>query len=282
MGLCFWKDALVGCVSKVGLVALRNSRTPLSITFSVWKALFLREAVFRLSTGRAAWMWLLLEPVIVIIFHLFWYSTVHIGTIGGMNIAVWFMLGMSGFFMFRRTGLQSINAIDANKTLFSYRQVKPVDTVLVRACLEGFLMTVTLIILCIAVGLYGLDIIPTDPLMAFAALCGMWLVGLGFGLIFSVARELVPEVGKFIDLSMLPLYFMSGILFPINIVPEPYYDWLLFNPLIHGAEIMRLSFAPVYQAAPGLSISYLYGFALTTIFFGLALHSRFAARMMTQ
>jgi len=35
----------------------------LRVTFSVWKAMFLREAVARLSAGRAAWLWLLLEPV---------------------------------------------------------------------------------------------------------------------------------------------------------------------------------------------------------------------------
>jgi hypothetical protein len=42
----------------------RNSvRSPASITWAVWKALFLREAVARLFAGRAAWRWILVEPV---------------------------------------------------------------------------------------------------------------------------------------------------------------------------------------------------------------------------
>jgi capsular polysaccharide transport system permease protein len=42
----------------------RNSvRSPASITWAVWKALFLREAVARLFAGRAAWAWILVEPV---------------------------------------------------------------------------------------------------------------------------------------------------------------------------------------------------------------------------
>jgi ABC-type polysaccharide/polyol phosphate export permease len=33
------------------------------VTFSVWKALFLREAVYRIAQDRIAWLWLILEPV---------------------------------------------------------------------------------------------------------------------------------------------------------------------------------------------------------------------------
>jgi len=42
----------------------RNTvRSTVSITWTVWKALFLREAVIRLFAGRAAWTWILVEPV---------------------------------------------------------------------------------------------------------------------------------------------------------------------------------------------------------------------------
>jgi capsular polysaccharide transport system permease protein len=261
---------------------LSSPRTPLDITVSVWKALFLREAVSRLSTGRAAWLWLLLEPVFSIAFLMFVFTALRMHTVGGISTAIWLMLGMLAFFMFRRTGTQAMNAIDANQALFGYRQVKPIDTVLVRAGLEGFLMILIAIILCFSAGLLGFAIVPADPLMVLAAFCGLWLTGLGFGLITSVAKELVPEVGRFIDLFMTPLYFFSGVMFPVNAVPHPYYEWLMYNPLIHGLEATRLAFAPDYRAIPELNISYLYSFALITIFFGLALQNRFAARLVTQ
>jgi capsular polysaccharide transport system permease protein len=62
-------------------------------------------------------------------------------------------------------------------------------------------------------------------------------------------------------------------------VPHPYYDWLLFNPIIHGLESIRSAFAPEYHAIPELNLSYLYGFALGAVFFGLALHNHFATRL---
>lgn len=257
-------------------------RSPGAVTYSVWKALFLREAVNRVSGRRAAWLWLLLEPVAHIVFLMFVMTVIRLRVVGGIDTPLWIMVGLLAFFVFRRTATQGMNAIGANQALFAYRQVKPVDTVLVRAGLEGFAMVLIATILFVGAGLFGLQIIPADPLAVLEATFGLWLVGLGFGLITSVATELVPEIGKLIGLVLTPLYLFSGVIFPIAKVPPPYRDWLLLNPLVHGLEATRLGFAPHYEAVSELSIGYLFGFALVTIFLGLVLHVRFALRLVTK
>ncbi len=78
------------------------------------------------------------------------------------------------------------------------------------------------------------------------------------------------------------MYFLSGVVLPIASVPQPYRGWLLLNPVAHGLEAARLAFAPYYHAIPELSVAYLYGFALVSIFLGLALQVRFANRMVMQ
>lgn len=264
------------------IMPTNSTRTPAVLMLSVWNALFLREAVSRLSAGRAAWLWLLLEPVAHVVFLLFIFALIRMHVVGGVDTAVWLMVGLLAFFMFRRTATQAQNAVDANQALFAYRQVKPIDTVLVRAALEGFLMVLVAIILFGGAGLFRIGIIPADPLAVLEAFFGLWLVGLGLGLMASVAVELVPEFGKFLDLAATPLYFFSGVAFPIASVPLPYRDWLLLNPVVHGLEAARLGFAPYYHAVPGLNISYTYSFALLTIFLGLALHVRFAMRLIAK
>jgi capsular polysaccharide transport system permease protein len=258
-----------------------SGRTAFDVTISVWKALLLREAVARVVAGRAAWVWLLLEPVVHVVFLMFIFTVVRMRVVGGIDTSVWLMVGMLAFFMFRRTATQSRNAVGANQALFAYRQVKPVDTVLVRAALEGFLTVLIAIILFSGAILFGVGIVPDDPLAVLEAFFGMWLVGQGFGLVTSVASELVPEFGKVIGLVMIPLYFLSGVIFPIASVPQPYRTWLLYNPVAHGVEAARLGFAPYYHAVQELSVAYIYGFALTSIFLGLALHNRFATRLVT-
>ena len=261
---------------------MHPARTSIAITLSVWKALFLREALSRLFSGRAAWFWLLAEPVFNVLYLMFIFTVIRMRTVGGIDTGVWLMVGMLAFYMFRRTGTQVTNAIDANQALFTYRQVKPVDTVLVRGALEGFLMIIIASILLTGSALFGHSGIPAAPLAVLEAFFGLWLVGIGFGLVTSVVGELVPELGRIIKLIMMPMYLISGVIFPIAAVPQPYRDWLMLNPVAHGLEAARLGFSPYYHAIPELSIAYIYGFALVSIFLGLLLQRRFALRLVTQ
>lgn len=258
------------------------TRTPTAITLSVWKGLFLREALSRIFSGRAAWFWLLAEPVFHVLSLMVIFTVIRMRVVGGIDTGVWLMVGMLAFFMFRRTGLQVMNAIDANQALFAYRQVKPIDTVLVRGVLEGLLMIIITSILLTITALFGYSVIPADPLAVLEAFFGLWLLGMGFGLVASVVSRLVPELAQIIKLAMLPLYMLSGVIFPLSAVPQPFRDWLMFNPIAQGLEVVRLGFASHYHTVPDLSIVYVYDFALVTIFLGLVLQRRFALRLATQ
>ncbi len=258
------------------------TRSATQITLSVWQALFLREALSRIVSGRAAWFWLLVEPALHVGYMVLLFTVFRVTKIGGVDVAVWIMVGMLAFFAFRRTGTQVGNAIGANRSLFTYRQVKPVDAALVRGGLEGFLMVLVTLLLLVGMGLFGHDILPDDPLAVLGAFAALWLLGLGFGLTTSVVSHLVPEIDRMLSFVMMPLYLISGIMFPLSSVPLPQREWLMLNPIAHGIEAVRLGFAPYYHAPPELSLSYLYTSALVAVFMGLALHRRFALRLITQ
>lgn len=259
--------------------AYRNS---LGIALSVWKALLLREALSRLFSSRAAWFWLIAEPVLHVVILGFVYSVVRQKTVGGIDVLIWLVLGLQGFFLFRRTAAQMAGAIDSNRALFSYRQVKPTDTVLVRGFLEAVLMVMVISVILAGLALLGHDVVPVDPIAVIEAFFGLWLFGVGLGLIVSVVSELVPEFRNIVNMVMMPLYFVSGVLVPIASVPEPYRDWLLINPIVHGLDGARLGFAPYYHSVPSVDIPYLYTVALVSIFLGLVLHRRYAVFMVTK
>lgn len=257
-----------------------GARSSLLITYTTWKALFLRAAVNSLATSRAAWFWLIAEPVSNIVILMVVFSVLRVRTIGGISTAIWIMAGFLAFFMFRRTAAQSMAAIAPSKKLFVFSQIRPADTVIVRAAIEGFLMVIVTIVLFAGAWFYGLAVIPADPLAVIEALFGLWLFGLGFGLMNSVALEIVEPVGKVFGFILnRPLYFLSGVLIPISFIPYPYKDWILLNPVLHGLEAMRLGFAPYYHVDPQISTSYLYGWALGSIFLGMALQVRYAKQL---
>lgn len=255
-------------------------RSSLSITLSVWRALLLREALTRITGGRAPWVWLFLEPMMHIAFLAFMLTVVRHSIMGGIDALLWMISGLLAFFFFRRTTAQSVNAINANTALFAYRQVRPVDTVLVRAFLEGGTMLLISLLVFMTASLFGVTVWPHDPMLVMGSVAGLWFLGLGVGLIFSVVNELIPEIEQIFRFLMMPIYLISGVIFPVALVPEPYRSWLLLNPVMHGLEATRLGFSAYYHAVPELDLSYLYLCSLVCIFVGLVLHQRFSQRLI--
>lgn len=254
--------------------------SPLYVTFSVWKALILREAITRISGKRATWVWLLLEPIIHLMLMMFIFSVIRVRVVSGMHVAIWLLYGLLAMFMFMRTATQSKNAISSNKALFAYRQVKPVDTVLTRAFLEAFITLIITILMFGLTFLIGIGVFPYDPLLFLAAFLGLWVTGLGYGLITSVVIDLIPELDIVLKLAMGPIYMISGVVFPIDNIPDPYRKWLLLNPIAHSIEAVRSSISPFYHAFAELSIAYIFGVASISIIIGLALHKRFATQLV--
>lgn len=266
------------------------TRNAFQITLSVWWAIFLREALDRLFEARAAWLWLLIEPIIYISLHAFGMETFRIHQVGGIAINMWIISGFIGFLLWRRTWVQVLHGIDSNRPFFAYRQVKPFDVAVVRALLELFLMVPISIVICAIAMATGHAItpdllnpvwVPADPLLIAASIIGLWLLGLGFGMITSVAMRFVPELDHIFKLMYLPLYYISGALLPIALfVPVPYQYIFLANPVVNGLELIRQGFLPTYHALQGVSLAFLYASALGSILIGLALYKRFARKLV--
>ena len=258
------------------------SRSSLNVTFSVWRALFLHEALIRISGGRARWFWLLADPLAHIAFLSFVLTIIRHRVVAGMDTYLWVVVGLVTFFLFRRSAMQGMHAVDSNKAMFAYRQVKPVDTVFVRAALETFLMLLIGIFALLILRLLDRNIMPDDPLLVFVGVFGIWLIALGLGLALAVPIRLIPEADVILNFLFIPLYMISGVILPIGKVPYPYQDWLLYNPLVHAIEAARLGFSSGYLAIAGLDLPYLYACGVSLVFIGLALQLRFAERLIAK
>lgn len=256
-------------------------RTPWQVTRAVWLALFLREFMGRVSADRLAWFWMLFEPIAMMGIMVA-IRTVALGGdrhIAGVNFVLWLLVGLLGFFLFRENMVRSIGSIEAGRALYSYRQVKPVDLVLVRGFLEGSLKTFILG-LFIAVGtLLGVDAFPGDFMLALFAWMSLWLLGLGVGLVLSALSALVPEIGKIARITNLPLLIISGVIIPMNFLPHDILQYLMWNPILHGLELLRSGFFPNYRPIVGLDATYLWFWVLSLLTLGFMLQIRFEVRL---
>lgn len=257
-------------------------RSHWQVTWSVWHALFMREVLARTMGDQLGWLWMLIEPIgFVILITIIRHFTGTLGLIG-VDLVPWLTVGITGFFLFREGVLRPMNAIDASKALFAYRQVKPIDTVLVRGAIEGILKSIVFLILLAIGALLDYSMAPADPLGAMFVWFSIWLFGLGVGLVVAVGVVLMPSLSHVIRLLILPMYILSGALHPLSVVPYEYQKYLFYNPVLHGVEALRLEFFAGYHTLPGVSLDYLWYWNLAVLALGLALHVRFDIRLRAQ
>ncbi|MBN2865023.1 MAG: ABC transporter permease [Thiotrichales bacterium] len=258
-------------------------RTSWQVTKSVWHALFMREVLTRLWTDRAGGFWMFAEPILFVVVMVGIRAYMRaIESIAGAPMVTWLVIGLVAFFMFRDGLMRGLTSIESAQALFSYRQVKPIDTVLVRIFAEGFVRTLVLIILLLGLALLGFDVIPHNPIGFAFAWFTIWLFGLSAGLLFSVLGSLVPEVKKLIGVMMLPLLILSAVMIPIQYLPHAAQQLLMYNPIAHALELARLSFFKGYWTLPGIDYVYLYSWILSFLLLGLMLQIRFEMKLKTR
>lgn len=258
-----------------------SSRSSWQITRSVWYALFLRESVARTTADRMAWFWMLAEPIAMVVIMVL-IRAVAFGNgryIVGADFIPWLIVGLFGFHLFRDNMMRSIGAVDSNKGLFSYRQVKPIDSVFVRCYLEGVLKSFVFVLFIIGGVLLELELLPADPLWAVYSWICMWLLGAGAGLTLSALSRLIPEIGRIVKITSFPLLIISGVIFPLNFLPHDIQQYLLYNPIVHGLENLRMSFFPAYRPIGGVNLLYMWYWILCLTALGMALHIRFEAKL---
>lgn len=255
--------------------------SPLSNTWNVWHALFLRETLDRFFANRAGWAWLIVEPLFQLIIMCFFYYWTRGAYINGADLVVWLMVGMLGFFVFRRTAIQTLHSADCNRAFFAFRQVRPADAAIARGSVEAFSMFLVGTFSALIAFAIGKDIIPHDPLLVLVAVIGLWLMGLGYGMITCVFMRLVQDLGHIIMILMMPLYFLSGAVFPLTFVPPQYRQYLLYNPIAHAIELIRIGFFTNYHGMD-VSLGYVYLWVIGLLSFGLVLFKLMETRLLTK
>lgn len=259
----------------------KQSRSSWQITKSVWWALLIREALSRTMSDRLGWFWLFAQPVLIVIVMVS-IRTVVLGrmrTISGAEFVPWLIIGLLGFQLFRETMMRSMGAVEANRQLFSYRQVMCIDPVFVRCYVEGLLATFVLLIFVFVTLLFDFSLVPHDSVMALYSWFSLWFLGVGGGLVISVSATLLPETKKIVPVLMMPLLLLSGVIFPINYLPPVYQEYFLLNPIVHGLELFRGYTFEAYQPLKEVSFYYLWLWSLSLVTLGLMLHIRFQHRL---
>lgn len=250
-----------------------KKRNSLTIFKAVLFALVVREVRGRFGADRLGAFWFIFEPLAHISALLAIFSFLRGQVQYGPPFAMFLITGLIPYLLFRNIIMKGMESVSANKALFAYRQIKPIDTILARAIVECALMSCVYMAIIFALGFWGgYDVAIHDPLKWIMVMSIGIAFSIGLALIFCVIGEAMPELKGFIRLLFMPLYFVSGVVIPIWFVPPRFRDWIWWNPFLHLIDGIREATFLNYPKVNGISIEYAAGVSLVTLFFGVVLY----------
>ncbi|HCZ9267932.1 ABC transporter permease [Vibrio sp. 1069] len=245
-----------------------SKRSTLKVWGDVIFAIFLREIKSSFN-DKFGLSWALISPMIMVVVLVGIRGSLDSGQTHGMPTVFFVTFGVVLVQFFLGVLEKSSAAINKNKPLYAFRQVQPISSVLALAGFE-LLVKAFLVLLLITIG-YFLQLKSNiqDPLELILIVLRVWLIATSVGLLLGLAKCYVPEMDKLQALITRPIFFISGIFFSLQDVPQDYWLFLTWNPLLHAVELSRYAAYPNYGET-GISYFYLDAATITCVFFALA------------
>lgn len=166
----------------------------------------------------------------------------------GISFPVFYATGMLPFLMFIDVHGKLAQALNYSKQLLAYPSVTFVDALAARFLLNLLtqIMVGYIIFTVLLVSFeHRTTVSLSEVIIAYAYTA---LLALGFGTFNCYLFIRFPIWQQAWSIINRPLFILSGIFILFDSIPQPYQDWLWWNPLIHVIGMMRAAFYPTYDA----------------------------------
>lgn len=226
-------------------------RSSIQIAKDTVHALLMRELKTRFGASKLGYFWALAEPVAQASIMAVLFTLIGKTSLSGVPVALFLISGIMPFKAFSKTLTQLSSGIAANKALFSYRQVSPIDPIITRLIIEVSTFFIVYIIILATMYWLGFEVWPQDILALITASLLLLLLAFGLALCISCAQLYWQDTGKLIGMVMTPMFFISGIFYCATMIPPKFWFLFTWNPIFHAIELSRDAFFVSYQTPVG-------------------------------
>jgi capsular polysaccharide transport system permease protein len=197
----------------------------------------------------------------------------------GDSIVLYSAVSLLPFLFFNYVSRYIAYAIVTNRSLLNFPIASVMDLILARSILEFISITLTMIVVFAIISLFGATLNPHDVVDFFYCLVAVSLFSIATGIIFCILGGLLPPMLIVQVFIIIIAYLISGILFMPAALPQPYRDWLWYNPLTQLTEWCRFA---VFGGYPDEMISrpYIWGYILVLWFVALGLERLMRGRLL--
>lgn len=246
-----------------------KARSALAIQRDVIFAIFLRDLKARFSGYALGTIWILLEPILMILMFMALLGARGMGEFGYAEPPVFIMAGILAFrLLWQPTQRTVATAYKGFRPLRSFRQISLFDLMTARALVQLGIYFAASMLIASGLWWFGFDAMPNDPLDLAVAIITVFFLSVGVGFALAVPIAASPEIDKMVNILQMPLFLISSVVFPMTIVPPEYHDAFAINPLVHMSEWVREAWIKLY-VSPVLDRSYLASWALGSCVLGM-------------
>lgn len=225
--------------------------------------LALRHYIHAAAGGdMLGYLWIVFEPVaqIAIVVSMYWFF--GIDTIQGMPALPFAAIGVSAWLMIRMSLMHNSFGLGREIGLCVFPTIIPLDVKLAKTIFYAILYFVVFLgftLVCLAYGYI-------DGVKDISAAIVYWILlmifGFGMSLAFGRLFHVFPEVQRLILVLLRALYLFSGAILVTEQLPKEYSTYFLWNPMVHGMQLLRSAYFIDYQSTDS-SVSY---FLIGTLF----------------
>ncbi|HEX2873512.1 MAG TPA: ABC transporter permease [Polyangiaceae bacterium] len=241
-------------------------------------ALLLRETKTRFGDNQLGYLWAFISQGLMVGMFIAFYSVFGRIAPSGLSLVAYLTTGIVPYSLFRDTAQRCMAAVDSNKGLLFYPQVRPLDLVIARALLEAVTYLGVM-----ALFLGGLALYEGPPridsfLRAFLGFALASGFGATLGLLSCGLSIFTPTVERLFPSVLRVIFWFSAVFHPVESLPKTMRSIILWNPLTHALELVRSGWFPGYDARSA-DPSYALMWILVLAFCGLSLE-RMARRRL--
>jgi len=241
----------------------------------------LREMSTTYGRSPLGYLWAILQPVAGIVLLTAVFSLVLQSPPIGKSFPVFYATGIIPFLIYTEIQNKMSISVSFSKQLLMYPSVTIVDALLARFILN--LLTQLLsagLIFALLMAFLDTHAVLNLPAIALSfAMVAALSVGVGVmnAFLFGVFHEWARIWG----ILNRPMFLISCVFFMFDTIPEPYSNYLWYNPLVHAIGQMRHGFYPFYEAEY-VSVIYVFSVSLILLVMGLIFLKRYALYILVE
>lgn len=233
-------------------------------------ALFIRDMTTAYGRSALGYLWMLIEPIGAIIVLSIAFSFMLRTPALGDSFPLFYATGFLPFALYTTLQTRVSVAIRQNSQLLFYPAVNFLDVIIARTLFVGLTQIIVMTIV-----FAGIMIIEDTQarVVVWRIILGVLLamgIGTSIGMINAVLFERFPGWRSIWQILNRPVFFVSGVFFLLDNMPQAARDILVWNPLVHCIAILRTGIYPQYQP-DYISIPYVLGIIIVLLAVGLAL-----------